>query len=139
MLPRAWSVSSSRRMNVPPMWRANSRLKSAVRAVPMCNGPVGLGAIRTRIGAGEVTSAIVGAARPPALSARDPPEEALVVAHETIVVRRDREGCAVGGAKAVAGLVTLAGQGRQAVIALRRCGDRQGRNVDPGDGEVGRG
>ena len=46
---RATSVSSSRRMNVPPWRRANRMLNSAVRAVPMCSGPVGLGAIRQRM------------------------------------------------------------------------------------------
>jgi hypothetical protein len=35
-------------MNVPPVCRAWRKLKSAVRAVPMWSGPVGLGAIRTR-------------------------------------------------------------------------------------------
>ena len=49
---RAWSVSSRRRMNVPPTCRAWRKLKSAVRAVPMWSGPVGLGAIRTRTVAG---------------------------------------------------------------------------------------
>ena len=46
---RATSVSSSRKTNVPPAWRANRKLNSAVRAVPMWRGPVGLGAIRTRM------------------------------------------------------------------------------------------
>jgi hypothetical protein len=36
-------------MNVPPWCRAKSALKSAVRAVPIWSGPVGLGAMRTRI------------------------------------------------------------------------------------------
>ena len=36
-------------MNVPPCRRANRKLNSAVRAVPMCSGPVGLGAIRQRM------------------------------------------------------------------------------------------
>ena len=36
-------------MNVPPWRRANRMLNSAVRAVPMCSGPVGLGAIRQRM------------------------------------------------------------------------------------------
>ncbi len=31
---RAWSVSSMRRMNVPPLWRAKSQLKRAVRMLP---------------------------------------------------------------------------------------------------------
>ena len=46
---RAWSVSSRRKMNVPPVWRAKRKLKRAVRAVPRWRGPVGLGAIRTRM------------------------------------------------------------------------------------------
>jgi len=45
---RAWSVSSMRRMNTPPVWRAYSQLNSAVRALPMWKKPVGLGAKRTR-------------------------------------------------------------------------------------------
>ena len=57
---RATSVSSRRRMNVPPTCRAKRKLKSAVRAVPMWSGPVGLGAIRTRTG---VMVAIVRAPR----------------------------------------------------------------------------
>ena len=46
---RATSVSSRRRTNVPPVCRANRKLNSAVRAVPRCSGPVGLGAMRTRM------------------------------------------------------------------------------------------
>ena len=46
---RERSVSSMRRMKTPPWWRANSQLKSAVRAPPTCRCPVGLGANRTRI------------------------------------------------------------------------------------------
>ena len=51
-------------MNVPPLRRANRKLKSAARAVPMCSGPVGLGAMRTRIGrsASVVIGSIVGGA-----------------------------------------------------------------------------
>src|SRR5262245_37878876 len=41
---RSKSVSSIRRMKVPPWPRASSQLKSAVRALPTCNCPVGLGA-----------------------------------------------------------------------------------------------
>ena len=44
---RSRSVSSMRRMNVPPCLRAKSQLKSAVRALPMCRKPVGEGAKRT--------------------------------------------------------------------------------------------
>src|ERR1700683_3244790 len=36
-----------RSTNVPPCWRANSQLKSEVRALPTCNSPVGDGAKRT--------------------------------------------------------------------------------------------
>ena len=43
---RARSVSSMRRWNSPPWWRANSQLNSAVRAPPMCRKPVGEGAKR---------------------------------------------------------------------------------------------
>ncbi len=45
---RSASVSSMRRTNVPPCRRANSQLKSAVRAPPTCRYPVGDGANRTR-------------------------------------------------------------------------------------------
>ena len=57
MVLRATSVSSRRRMNVPPTRRAWRKLNSAVRAVPMCKGPVGLGAIRTRMGASVMLEA----------------------------------------------------------------------------------
>ncbi len=45
---RSVSVSSIRRMNLPPWCRANNQLNRAVRAVPMWRLPVGLGAMRTR-------------------------------------------------------------------------------------------
>ena len=45
---RSASVSSMRRMNVPPWCRAKSQLNSAVRAPPTCRYPVGEGANRTR-------------------------------------------------------------------------------------------
>src|SRR4051812_3934965 len=46
---RLVSVFSIRRWNSPPSCcRANSQLKSAVRTLPMCSRPVGLGAMRTR-------------------------------------------------------------------------------------------
>ena len=45
-------------MNVPPTCRAWRKLKSAVRAVPMWSGPVGLGAMRTRIWSRFVGSVI---------------------------------------------------------------------------------
>src|SRR5215469_7258076 len=43
---RSRSVSSTRRMNLPPVRRAYSQLKSAVRTPPRCSIPVGLGAKR---------------------------------------------------------------------------------------------
>src|SRR5206468_2593736 len=43
---RSRSVSSTRRMNLPPLRRAYSQLKSAVRTPPTCSSPVGLGAKR---------------------------------------------------------------------------------------------
>ena len=49
---RSASVSSMRRMNVPSLPRASSQLKSAVRALPTCSCPVGLGANRTRMALG---------------------------------------------------------------------------------------
>src|SRR2546426_6587482 len=45
---RERSVSSMRRTKAPRWWRANSQLKSAVRAPPTWRWPVGLGAKRTR-------------------------------------------------------------------------------------------
>src|SRR5580704_3664397 len=48
---RSRSVSSTRIRNFPPLWRAYSQLKSAVRAVPMCIIPVGEGAMRVTTGA----------------------------------------------------------------------------------------
>ena len=47
---RASSVSSIRRMNVPPCRRAKSQLNSAARALPTWKYPVGEGAKRTRGG-----------------------------------------------------------------------------------------
>ncbi len=49
-LERSRSVSSMRSTKAPPWRRANSQLKSAVRAPPTCRKPVGDGANRTRIG-----------------------------------------------------------------------------------------
>src|SRR5262245_13662462 len=46
---RSTSVSSMRRMKVPPSFRAKSQLKRAVRAPPTWRYPVGDGAKRTRI------------------------------------------------------------------------------------------
>src|SRR5216684_1778274 len=45
---RPTSVSSRRRIMVPPWWRAYSQLKMNVRALPTCRKPVGEGAKRTR-------------------------------------------------------------------------------------------
>ena len=50
LVDRSMSVSSIRRMKVPPWPRANSQLNSAVRALPTCKWPVGDGAKRTLIG-----------------------------------------------------------------------------------------
>ena len=44
---RSTSVSSMRRIMVPPLWRAYSQLKMNVRALPMWRKPVGDGAKRT--------------------------------------------------------------------------------------------
>src|SRR5256885_4273816 len=51
---RSTSVSSSRRIMVPPLWRAYNQLKIKVRALPTCKKPVGDGAKRTRGLVGEV-------------------------------------------------------------------------------------
>ena len=45
---RSWSESSMRRMKAPPVLRAHSQLKSAVRTPPMWRYPVGDGAKRRR-------------------------------------------------------------------------------------------
>ena len=47
---RASSVSSIRRMNVPPCCRTKSQLNSAARALPTWKYPVGEGAKRARGG-----------------------------------------------------------------------------------------
>src|SRR5438876_7671043 len=47
---RCRSVSSIRRMKLPPWCRANSQLNSAVRALPTWMEPVGAGANRHRTG-----------------------------------------------------------------------------------------
>ena len=52
---------------MPPVWRANRELYRLVRAVPMWSGPVGLGAIRTRIGRLSGSAFISRAMVPPAL------------------------------------------------------------------------
>ena len=50
---RSTSVSSIRRMKMPPWWRANAQENSAVRAPPMWRKPVGDGAKRVRtVGSG---------------------------------------------------------------------------------------
>ena len=61
---RATSVSSSRNRKVPPTCRAYRKLNSAVRAVPMWSGPVGLGAIRTRIVGSGMVESVAAAAQP---------------------------------------------------------------------------
>src|SRR3954468_20657857 len=48
MLERSWSVSSTRSTKTPPWLLAQSQLKSAVRAPPMCKYPLGDGAKRRR-------------------------------------------------------------------------------------------
>ena len=50
---RSRSVSSTRSRKSPPVWRLYRKLNSAVRAPPICNWPVGLGAkrVRTLVGA----------------------------------------------------------------------------------------
>src|SRR6266852_1353151 len=50
---RPTSVSSRRRIMVPPLWRAYNQLKIKVRALPTCKKPVGDGANRTRGLGGE--------------------------------------------------------------------------------------
>src|SRR6266478_4167570 len=45
---RSTSVSSTRRIMVPLLWRAYSQLKMKVRALPTWRNPVGEGAKRTR-------------------------------------------------------------------------------------------
>src|SRR6266540_6207863 len=59
------SVSSIRRMKLPPWCRANSQLNKAVRAVPTWMYPVGAGAMRHRTGAS-------GTRRHPVLEDPDP-------------------------------------------------------------------
>src|SRR5262249_45463787 len=48
--PRASSVSSTRRMKRPSALRAARKLSNAVRALPRCRNPVGLGAKRVTMG-----------------------------------------------------------------------------------------
>src|ERR1700723_634939 len=57
---RSTSVSSSRRIIVPPLWRAYNQLKMKVRALPTCRNPVGDGAKRTRGFENDVDSSMVG-------------------------------------------------------------------------------
>ena len=45
---RVWSVSSRRKMNFPPAFRAMSQVYRAVRRLPTCIYPVGDGAKRVR-------------------------------------------------------------------------------------------
>src|SRR5262245_2692061 len=58
---RSRSVSSMRRMKVPPCLRANSQLKSAVLAPPTWRKPVGLGAKRTRTWERDPSFGVMGA------------------------------------------------------------------------------
>src|SRR5262245_24139848 len=60
---RSRSVSSTRSAMTPPCPRANSQLKSAVRAPPMCREPVGLGAKRTRTTESDTGSSVRETAR----------------------------------------------------------------------------
>src|SRR5450756_2831945 len=53
MCIRDRSVSSTRNTKVPPWWRANAQLYSAVRTLPTCRSPLGAGANRTRTAAVE--------------------------------------------------------------------------------------
>src|SRR5262249_34790677 len=57
---RSRSVSSTRSRNLPPVWRAYSQLKSAVRTPPTCSMPVGLGANRVTTVIGSIPAAIRG-------------------------------------------------------------------------------
>src|ERR1700741_2391679 len=57
---RAKSLSSMRSTNVAPAPRASSQLKSAVRALPTCSCPVGLGANLTRMLKNEVGGHLEG-------------------------------------------------------------------------------
>src|SRR5262245_66119177 len=66
-LLRAWSVSSMRSRNVPPIARAAAQLYIAVRAPPRCSGPVGDGAKRRR---GE--GLIIGVLSPPRCGVLEP-------------------------------------------------------------------
>src|SRR5271166_3599341 len=63
---RAASVSSMRRMKVPPCWRTKSQLNSAARALPTWKNPVGDGAKRARGGVIESVMRCAGAPRAPA-------------------------------------------------------------------------
>src|SRR3954469_22408360 len=50
LVERTLSVSSILSRNLPPWWRANSQLNTAVRAPPICRNPVGEGAKRVTTG-----------------------------------------------------------------------------------------
>src|SRR5262249_14176686 len=60
---RATSVSSMRSTKVPPVCRAYSQLKRAVRAPPICKKPVGLGAKRTRVFIVDLATITIDAAQ----------------------------------------------------------------------------
>jgi hypothetical protein len=63
-LLRSVSVSSMRNTKRPPWWRANSQLNNAVRALPRCSSPVGLGAKRVVMGHWD-TGGFYGIESPP--------------------------------------------------------------------------
>ena len=50
------SVSSMRKISLPPVWRAYAQLKRAVRTMPTCGVPVGEGQKRTRVSAGLLST-----------------------------------------------------------------------------------
>src|SRR5512134_641219 len=69
---RSRSVSSIRRMNLPPLRRACSQLKSAVRAPPMWSSPVGLGANRVTTEDIFASLTVTGGIRPNVLEDGNP-------------------------------------------------------------------
>src|SRR3954465_4316272 len=82
-------------MNTPFCLRAQSQLKSAVRAPPMCRYPVGEGANRTRtvMAAREITGSVVLCTSPdPLFNGGDIAsiERRLVLRHAVAVARVER-------------------------------------------------
>src|SRR5258706_5866376 len=63
-LVRAASVSSMRSRNRPPRRRASSRLNSAVRTLPRCSSPLGLGAKRVTTAAAFIFTMLMDVAAP---------------------------------------------------------------------------